>query len=72
MRVGLGDLGRSDYLFWGFWVLLTATIRWRFQRQRDEMRPLVRRVGEFVTWFLVAAPVLVVIAALTGRLETTP
>jgi hypothetical protein len=72
MSVGLSHLGPGDFLFLASWVLLTSLIRWRFRHQRAEMRPSIRRVGEFITLVLLAAPALVVIGALSGHLETKP
>ncbi|HEX6874989.1 MAG TPA: hypothetical protein VF165_04955 [Nocardioidaceae bacterium] len=68
--VTLGDLTASDWLFIVLYQVWAIFLRWRFTQERGEMRKRVRVVGQFATIILVAAPTLMIIGALTGRLET--
>jgi hypothetical protein len=63
------DLSAADWLFLGGFQLFACLIRYRFMRERAEMRRLVRLTGQVVTLVLLAAPLLFVVGALTGRLE---
>lgn len=68
--VTLGDFTAFDWLFIVFYQAWAIFLRWRFTQERGEMRKRVRVVGQFATVILVAAPTLMIIGALTGRLET--
>lgn len=65
----MSDLGASDYVFIALFAAGSGFLRYRWVQERAEKTKLLRLVGEVVTVLLLAAPVLMVIGALTGRLE---